>query len=509
MHKLKTSIFNGKLLPYVVILLAVFILYGHTLSFDITVFDDNVLVKNTLYEHFSNIFKFFSQDIFGSGSRFYRPVLSISLMSDYLLRIPGYFAFHFTNILLHAVACCLLFFFLIQNQTSRKMSFLLALLFAVHPAFVQAVAWIPGRNDTLLACICISSLIVFHKYLENDFSSLNSHGFLNSDKWLALHILLFLAAMFTKETAVMIPVATLSMAYADFVPYFDRKNAKKCLKFIIPQSLALILYFAVRISADLGSADIEYWESLKGLFLLPVFFLKSFFLFDFHIYKRWAYFSLPSLIVFCSLIAAGFFIADRKMRPKYILGIVFAFLFVAPVFVKTRGIYPFFLGHRFYLPSAFLLLSLSAILNGGKIRNLYRYISSGTLCCLYSMFFAFLIGLSYCQCSYFRDTNVFWEQACVEMSSDFTAQAMVAMNYYERDMIAPAVIHARKTLEINPRHEDMNMILGMDAVKKGDIGLALDYMRKELENNPKNATADMVVPQLENIVRKLSISSEQ
>ena len=85
------------------------------------------------------------------------------------------------------------------------------------------------------------------------------------------------------------------------------------------------------------------------------------------------------------------------------------------------------------------------------------------------------------------------------MPSDFTAQAMVAMNYYERDMIAPAVIHARKTLEINPRHEDMNMILGMDAVKKGDLRLALDYMRKELENNPKNATAAMLVPQLEYI----------
>lgn len=501
--KIKYYFNTGNLLPCLLLFSSVFILYGHTISFGLVVFDDNILVKNPLYESIKNIPLFFKYDIFNSGSRFYRPVLSISLMADYLLHTSGYWVFHFTNVMLHAIACVLIYFFIMLNGFGRKTSITLTLLFAVHPAFVQSTAWIPGRNDTLLACFVISSLIAFSKYAENVFSSTVSDLTDISwakNKWLTLHIFLFIAALFTKETAVMLPFAAYAMIYSNLISQLNREKLNKSVKLILPQTIVLFFYFFVRKSAVLGAADIEYLESLKGLLLIPVLFFKNFIELDFCVYKRWAYFSIPVFIFFCSLIALGFVLSDRRIRSKYVFGIISALFFLAPVFLKTKGIFPFFLGHRFYLPSAFLLISVASLSIGEKSQNIQKHISSGIKWGIYSVFFLFLMCLSYIQCSYFKDTNVFWERACIEIPNDFTAQAMAAINYYDRHMIIPAAYHAKKALEINPWHEDMNMVLGIYSAKQGNIRLSLEYMEKEIKNNPKNTVAAMLIPQLQSLI---------
>jgi hypothetical protein len=58
--------------------------------------------------------------------------------------------YHITNILLH-IGCSLLVYTLFQQlRFSKMLSALAALVFCVHPLHTSAVAWIPGRNDTLL-----------------------------------------------------------------------------------------------------------------------------------------------------------------------------------------------------------------------------------------------------------------------------------------------------------------------------------------------------------------------
>ena len=86
------------------------------------------------------------------------------------------------------------------------------------------------------------------------------------------------------------------------------------------------------------------------------------------------------------------------------------------------------------------------------------------------------------------------------MPNDFTAQAFSAMNHYEKNMISMAVKRAVKALAIKPEHEDMNMILGIAELKKGNIAAGLDYMRKEINNNPENKTALALANTLENLV---------
>lgn len=507
---------NGSFFSCLAILTAVALVYGHTASFDLTLFDDNLLVSNALYDSVRNIPSLFLTDVFNNGSRFYRPVLNISFMADYLLNAPGYFAFHFTNIALHALSCILVYFFLLKNNFKNDIACPMAVLFAVHPAFSQAVAWLPGRNDTLLTCLVISSLLCFHEYIECNSEDVKSSSFMKNKKTLFLlaHVFFFLLALFTKETAVILPLAVFLYYFflADELPVNKKENAaisvKSCFLSIFASArlfakkyktllllylLSFAIYFALRVLSGTASADLDYIETIKGLFLIPVFFFKAFFSPNLTVYKRWAYFSLPALIAFFILFYICLRLTVSKQKGKYVFGILSAFLFLAVTFAKTKGIFPFFMMHRFYLPSVFLLFSLSSFVYGPMFRKVNFPVFAFLLA-------FFLASWSFVQCSYFNNQLSYWERACIEMPNDFTAQAFSAMNHYEKNMISMAVKRAVKALAIKPEHEDMNMILGIAELKKGNIAAGLDYMRKEINNNPENKTALALANTLENLV---------
>jgi tetratricopeptide (TPR) repeat protein len=85
---------------------------------------------------------------------YYRPLTSASFLLDHRIWDHGVwgsntFGYHLTNLLLHVVATALLLPVLLMAFRSRPVALFGALLFAVQPAQVSAVAWIGGRTDSL------------------------------------------------------------------------------------------------------------------------------------------------------------------------------------------------------------------------------------------------------------------------------------------------------------------------------------------------------------------------
>ena len=79
----------------ILIVMFCFVLYGHTLSYEITWLDDYywlVLGKDFLSD-ISNWHKLFFADAFFSlnGGEFYRPLLSFTFIADILLNGSGFF----------------------------------------------------------------------------------------------------------------------------------------------------------------------------------------------------------------------------------------------------------------------------------------------------------------------------------------------------------------------------------------------------------------------------------
>jgi len=111
--------------PFFWISLLIFFVYFVTLFSSIVYLDDNVLVTGQYQfnKDLSNIPQAFSEDIFrtpNNGGTFYRPIERLTFMLDAQFG-EGFVIFisHFSNILLHILAICLLFWFLLKLNLSK------------------------------------------------------------------------------------------------------------------------------------------------------------------------------------------------------------------------------------------------------------------------------------------------------------------------------------------------------------------------------------------------------
>ncbi|MCX6753986.1 MAG: glycosyltransferase family 39 protein, partial [Candidatus Nomurabacteria bacterium] len=186
--------------PFFWISFLILLVYGATLFFNIVYLDDNVLVTGQYQfnKSLSNIPQAFSQDIFQTplgGGTFYRPIERLTFILDAQFGEGAViFMSHFSNVLLHILAICFLFIFLVKLKINKLTAFLFSLIFAVHPLSAQTVAFISGRNDSLLAIFVFPALIFLINYLET-----------RKNKFLVWNLIFLALALFTKETAAVLP----------------------------------------------------------------------------------------------------------------------------------------------------------------------------------------------------------------------------------------------------------------------------------------------------------------
>lgn len=218
-------------------------LYGRTVGFELTRTDDRVLIVDDAHfiKDLSRVGEAFSRPFFPvsreRSQRYYRPLVTISLMLDAARGGTEPRAYHLTNVVLHALASALLVLALRAMRFSLPLSLGGALVFAVHPAMTEAVAWIPGRCDTLLGVFVLCGVIAFMRYVAS-----------GSRLALALHGVALLAALFTKEAALVLP-----FGLALWVSLVERRAATL-------RSAAVLLAWAIPLAVWLVS-----WSRVAGL----------------------------------------------------------------------------------------------------------------------------------------------------------------------------------------------------------------------------------------------------
>jgi tetratricopeptide (TPR) repeat protein len=92
----------------------------------------------------------------------YIPLTFVSYQLNFLMGGLQPFVYHLTNILLHAGSSVLVFgiaYLLLRRH--RLAAFLVALLFAIHPVQVEAVAWAAARKDILSGFFFLVSFFLF------------------------------------------------------------------------------------------------------------------------------------------------------------------------------------------------------------------------------------------------------------------------------------------------------------------------------------------------------------
>ena len=132
----------------------------------------------------------------GGLNTYYRPVLEILYRLEYHLFGPHPFGFHLFNCLVHIVNGLLLFCLLNKLGFVKRVAWVIACVFLIHPVQTEAVSCISGISNLWMA---LGVLLALNAYLN---------------KWYTASLFCFAAAFLSKEQAVMFVGLVMAIDYS-------------------------------------------------------------------------------------------------------------------------------------------------------------------------------------------------------------------------------------------------------------------------------------------------------
>ena len=277
---------------------------------------------------------------------FYRPIGELSFAVDYHIWGLRPLGFHLTNLVLH-LGCTILVWRLARRLLSSDARrggwpIVVAIVFSLHPVHNEAVAWISGRFDLLVAACVLASTIAF-------LNARRSTG--PWIRWLILSLLWFVLGLGCKETALMMPafiVVLEILRWRDGDPAASHGRAvARVAGFGAVAAMYLVMRFA--LFGGLGHLPPPYgidWTQpiVAGLTVLwsLLQYLLDFVLFvqvdAFYIAPFWL--SHPLLLSICAVITAVVIAATAWLSRGgrvFVTGVSWTLLFTAPALMAMPG----------------------------------------------------------------------------------------------------------------------------------------------------------------------------
>ena len=158
---------SSEKLRVAIIALVAFLAYANSLSGDFVYDDKRQILMNPLIQDPSLYGKALISDVWafkGDGktvtSNYWRPTFTAWSILNFRLFGRDPFGWHLLNILLHVGVCLLAYLLLRRWGLSQNVSFVIALIFALHPVHVESVAWIAGSPDLLFGIFLLGALLL-------------------------------------------------------------------------------------------------------------------------------------------------------------------------------------------------------------------------------------------------------------------------------------------------------------------------------------------------------------
>lgn len=131
--------------------------------------DEQFIYSNSYVKNFAVDKIFTTSTTEGAGiiSNYYRPLTTLSFAIDHAVWQLHPVGFHLTNILLHIAAGLLLFVYLKKIRIGTNGSFVIVLLFLLHPIQTEAVTYINSRGDSLFTVFGFLALNTFIQLLQS------------------------------------------------------------------------------------------------------------------------------------------------------------------------------------------------------------------------------------------------------------------------------------------------------------------------------------------------------
>ena len=233
----------------IALLICTALIYLPTLGYSFVADDSSQILANTHVHSWRYIPVYFTSHVWAQialtpgehAAPYYRPVFLLWLLLNYSLFGYSTAAWHASAVLLH-VAVTLLVYLLARRLLSHwSTAVAAALLFGLHPVHIEAVAWVSGASEPIMAVPFLGAVIC---YIEASRSP-------RAKLWFAASIALYFAAMLGKETAIVLPAILIAYDLLLREPSLNPKFGA-ILRRIAFFAVTAAAYWAMRIHALSG-----------------------------------------------------------------------------------------------------------------------------------------------------------------------------------------------------------------------------------------------------------------
>ena len=494
------------------------LVYVATLSFGFVYDDVPQILKNPAIQSWGFVPQYFTSHVWAaiypsSTGNYYRPLFLLWLRLNYALFGTDAVGWHMTCIACHVLATWLVFWIAQKLTTDRLTAFLAALIFGVHPAHIENVAWISGITDPLMTCFVLGSISAYLCFHE---SRKLEHA--------ALSLTLFAFALLSKETAIILPA--LIFAFAMLVA--DKNGNKSLLRRLflavracVPYLLLTAIYVLVRLAA-LGkwsrpTIPISWtevlltWPAVLWFYMrhliLPTG-LSEFYSLDYVTKAAARPVLLPLVLVSVVLLVLFFLIRWLSQKNIALFAVV---LIVAPLLpvLDLRSLTAGDIVHDryLYLPSVGF-----AILVACAIRELNRLVPADrrhlmpiAITVVVGACFAVLTVVQQVQ---WADDVALYTRGLESAPANLTVRDNLANSLLAANQPARAIPLYLDVLQRNPRFWRSNYNLGFAYYKMANYSGAEDYLQRAISIDPSDADQYIYLALAQLQLKKLSDAAE-
>ena len=480
------------------VLALTFAVYAPTLGYKYVHDDRGQIVENPAVHSWKYLPSYFTRQVWSGvapdeAGNYYRPVFLLWVrLNDAIFGNPPW-GWHLTTVLAHVLTTFLVYLLALRLGTNRDVALLAALIFGLHPAHIEAVAWISGVTEPLLGIFLIAALLAYVEWRA---------GGLRARRWMAASVVFFTLAMLEKETAIIVPAIILVYEAIFEWKSGERLNVttavawgKESLRFLWPFLLVIVLYMPLRIHAlrgfshrmaSLSIAQVLYtWPSLIEFWIHHLLWptgLSTFYNLFAVLEPTVDNFTIPALfdlgwilllIVWARRTRAAAFFAVWLVLP--LLPVLDIRLFLSNDFAHDRYL---------YLPSIGLAVLVAMFLvkvcKGPRIWP-GMPVSLLAVC-------ACLVGLmgygTITEGSYFKDNLTFYADILQKAPHNAYAETNYATLLAEDKQYGPAIVRYLDIVNRDPTYYEAIYDLGLTYYKMGKLPQADAYFRRAIELNP-------------------------
>lgn len=516
--------------------------YAATLSYQFVYDDNQQIVANRFLTSLRYVPRYFTEHVWGhqnpnAPGNYYRPLFLLWLYINRSLFGIQPLWWHLTTVATHVCVTYLVYLLVQKIVKDRLAAGIAALLFGLHPVHVEAVAWVSGVTEPLLALALIPSFLCY-------LNSREQTG--ERRRWFAASLTLYVFAMLAKETALVLPLIIFGYEFVTAKHEQERTKraqgtAKRSVRSswihaailsIGPYLLLSAVYLIIRAIVLKGVAHSLTPLPLKTTLLtLPsvlCFYIKSlvwpvglsvFYDLPYVTEPTFMNFVLPSAIVIAVAVLLWNW-AKRSQSAAF--GVIWLVVPVLPVL----NISVFFEGELahdryLYLPSiGFAMLVALAVrqLNFGKAKlfgePLAQVLTVLTLACLLnqatirqaaywsSNFTLYSRGMEIAPNNFLAINNLgtalakrgrhqeaieLYKEALARKPFYWSANCNLGYSYYQLGQFDDAERYLERAIAIHPDDARQFLCLGMTRMKMGRLDEAASTIRHALELKPEGA----------------------